>query len=429
MGVELQLGWLLMNKNYSIFKKVFEVTKEGFWIIDNNRRITYVNSALCKMLDYSFDEFIGKTPSDFVDDKNKIIFQEQFSKINITSHSTYSIELQAKDGKSIPTIFAATTVYDQNNQFSCSFAMVTDMREINAMKGALCEANEKLKISENLIRTILDTQENLVVVTDGKRIYHGNSAFLNFFNLASLEELVQTECLCIWSILKPSLHKKEYRCSNWLKEIEESGWRVDGMGKDGKMHNFIVVSNPYPNQDGMHVVTFNDITKLQEEKEFFVHLASTDTLTSLHNRAKLNEILDFMVKKSSRYPEMPFCAIMYDVDYFKNVNDTYGHLAGDFVLKELSQLISKNIRTSDFIARYGGEEFIILLSNTNLEYAIEVTEKLRNLVEKNTFQDLKITCSFGIYQFKQGDTFSSIIDEVDKLLYRAKQNGRNRIEY
>ncbi|MDO8455158.1 MAG: diguanylate cyclase [Sulfurimonas sp.] len=418
-----------MNQKYSIFKNVLEVTEEGLWIIDNNRKTTYVNSALCKMLDYSFDEFIGKTPSDFVDDKNKAIFQEQLSKINITNHKTYSVELQAKDGKNIPTIFVATTVYDQNNQLSYSFAMVTDMREINAIKEALYEANEKLKISENLIRTILDTQENLVVVTDGKKIIHGNSAFLNFFNLASLEELVQTECLCIWFALKPSLYKKDYKCNNWLKEIEESGWRVDGIGKDGKMHNFIVVSNPYPNQDGMYVVTFNDITKLQAEKEFFVHLASTDTLTSLHNRAKLNEMLDFMVKKSSRYTDIPFCAIMYDVDYFKKVNDIHGHLTGDFVLKELSLLISKNIRTSDFIARYGGEEFIILLSNTNLEYAIEVTEKLRSLVEKTTFKNLKITCSFGIYQFAQGDSVSSIIDNVDKLLYKAKQNGRNRIEY
>ncbi len=418
-----------MNRNYSIFKKVLEVTEEGLWIIDNNRKTTYVNNALCQMLDYSLDEFIGKTPSDFVDDKNKAIFQEQLSKIDITNHRTYGIELQAKNGENIPTIFVATTVYNEDHQLSYSFAMVTDMREIKAMKEALCEANEKLKISENLIRTILDTQENLVVVTDGKKIFHGNSAFLNFFNLGSLEELAQTECLCVWFVLRPSLHKRDHKCSNWLKEIEESGWRVDGVGKDGEMHNFIVVSNPYPNQDGMYVVTFNDITKLQAEKEFFVHLASTDTLTSLHNRAKLNEMLDFMVKKSSRYQEIPFCAIMYDVDYFKHVNDTHGHLTGDFVLKELSQLISKNIRTSDFIARYGGEEFIILLSNTNLEYALEVTEKLRSLVEKITFGEFKITCSFGVYQFTQGDTTSSIIDKVDKLLYKAKQNGRNRMEY
>jgi len=183
------------------------------------------------------------------------------------------------------------------------------------------------------------------------------------------------------------------------------------------------------NQDGVYVVTFNDVTQLQKEKDFFVHLASTDTLTSLHNRAKLNEMLDFMVKKSTRYNDIPFCVIMYDVDLFKKINDTYGHLVGDLILKELSQLVSTNIRASDFIARYGGEEFMILLSNTHLEYAIEVTEKIRTLIENTTFHDLKITCSFGIYQFKEGDDISSIIDKVDQFLYKAKQNGRNRIEY
>ena len=97
---------------------------------------------------------------------------------------------------------------------------------------------------------------------------------------------------------------------------------------------------------------------------------------------------------------------MYDVDYFKKINDTYGHLVGDIILKELSQLVSKNIRSSDFIARYGGEEFMILLSNTTLDYAIEVTEKIRTLIENSIFSNLKITCSFGIYQFTNGDNIS-----------------------
>jgi len=145
----------------------------------------------------------------------------------------------------------ATTVYNTEFQRLYSFAMVTDMRELNAIKNALCEANDKLKISENIIRTILDTQENLVVVTDGKQIIHANTAFLNFFNITSLEKLVEKECLCIWFNFTPSFYQKErraHRCHNWLKEIEQNGWRVDGKDNDGNLHNFVVVSNPYPNQ-------------------------------------------------------------------------------------------------------------------------------------------------------------------------------------
>jgi diguanylate cyclase (GGDEF)-like protein/PAS domain S-box-containing protein len=415
-----------------MFQNILEVTKEALWIIDKDKKTIHVNQALCHLLDYSFDEFIGKSPLDFVDEENQAIFEEQFSKITNTNHRTYNIDLQTKNGMNISTVFLATTVYNENNELIYSFAMITDMREMNIIKDELCKANEKLKISENVIRTILDTQENLVVVTDGKQIIHANTAFLSFFNITSLEKLLDKECMCIWFTLTPSFFHRDrrgHKCNNWLKEIEQSGWRVDGKDEDGKIHNFIVVSNPYPNQDGMYVVTFNDVTKLQEEKEFFVHLASTDTLTALHNRAKLNEILDFMVKKSTRYQEIPFCAIMYDIDYFKSINDTHGHLTGDVILKELSQLVAENIRSSDFIARYGGEEFMILLSNTNLDYAINVAEKLRMLIEKKPFKNIHITCSFGVYQFVPGDTISDIIHNVDTLLYKAKENGRNCIEY
>ncbi len=421
-----------MNQDYSIFKDILEVTKEGMWIIDKNKKITHVNNALCTILGYPFDEFIGKSPLEFVDEENKTILNEQCSKVDTTDHRTFSIQLKGTNGENIPTVFVATTVYNENNERLYSFAMITDLREVNEMKNALLKANDKLRISENIIKTILNTQENLIVVTDGKQIIHANTAFLSFFDITSVEKLIENECMCLWFIFTPSFYNKDCtsrRCNNWLKEIERNGWRVDGKGKDGKIHNFIVVSNPYPNQDGIFVVTFNDVTKLQGEKDFFVHLASTDTLTSLHNRAKLNEMLEYMVKKSTRYNNMPFCAIMYDIDYFKKINDTHGHLVGDWILKELSQLVSKNIRSSDFIARYGGEEFMILLSNTNIDYAIEVTEKIRTLVESSIFHDLKITCSFGVYQFTNGDNVANIIDKVDKLLYKAKQNGRNRIEY
>lgn len=418
-----------MHHDDSIFKKVLDVTKEGFWVLDRQHKTTYVNQSLCHLLGYEYDEFIGKSPLDFVDEKNRAVFNTQLSKIESTEHRTYTIELRTKNGENIPTHFNSTTVYDENDTPIHSFALITDMRQELAVCHELEDTNEKLKVSQNLINTILNTQENLVVVTDGHKIIHANIAFLNFFNVATLEELIQDGCLCVWMTLKPTFVASDKHCHNWLREIERSGWRVDGSDSDGVLHNFVVVSNPYPNEDGMFVVTFNDVTSLQKERDYFVHLASTDTLTSLHNRAKLNETILSLINKSLRYTNIPFCVIMFDIDFFKKVNDTYGHQMGDNILKDVSLLVQSNIRASDFIARYGGEEFVILTPNTDIEQAIQLADKLRQKIAHTLFYDLQLTCSFGVYQFTQGDTSSSLIDKVDKLLYQAKQSGRNRVEY
>jgi len=120
---------------------------------------------------------------------------------------------------------------------------------------------------------------------------------------------------------------------------------------------------------------------------------------------------------------------MLDIDFFKDVNDTYGHLVGDEILIMLCENVMKNLRQSDSFARWGGEEFVILFTNTNIKNALISTENFRKIIKSHKHQGAgNITVSFGLTEYKQGDTIESIIDRADKALYEAKHSGRDCVK-
>ncbi len=166
--------------------------------------------------------------------------------------------------------------------------------------------------------------------------------------------------------------------------------------------------------------------KLEKELE---KLATIDKLTSIYNRYKTDLSLHSQIEISKRY-KRPLSLIFFDIDFFKKVNDSYGHKAGDMVLSKLCEIVSRSVRKSDIFGRWGGEEFLIILPETTEDEAISLAEKLRQKIEKYTFDKVKnITCSFGVTNYKNGDNSETIMMRVDKQLYKAKQNGRNRIEF
>ena len=168
--------------------------------------------------------------------------------------------------------------------------------------------------------------------------------------------------------------------------------------------------------------------ELEEMNKILEKQAITDTLTEVYNRQKFHEMLIQETKESRRY-NTHLSLIMFDIDHFKLVNDTYGHQAGDAVLKETARLISENIRDADLLARYGGEEFMILASHTDRESAFMLAEKLRETVRTAKFNRVQhVTCSFGVTQFHGRDTIDSFLKRIDDALYKAKNYGRDRVE-
>lgn len=165
--------------------------------------------------------------------------------------------------------------------------------------------------------------------------------------------------------------------------------------------------------------------KIEAELE---HLATIDPLTSVYNRRKFNEILSYELRRDERY-HSGISFILCDLDNFKLINDEYGHNTGDEVLIQFSKLVRKCIRSTDTFARWGGEEFVLLLPETGYERAIQISDKVRRLTESTRFSCVShVTVSFGVTQYLEGDTADTLFKRADEALYKAKDNGRNRIE-
>lgn len=156
--------------------------------------------------------------------------------------------------------------------------------------------------------------------------------------------------------------------------------------------------------------------------------AGTDPLTGLFNRRKFDQELAIEILRAQRY-KTPLSLILYDIDYFKRINDTHGHQVGDKVLIDLSRFVSARIRQNDVLARWGGEEFVILVPESSAKMARELAENLCEAVQALIFDEsITVTCSFGVAEFEIGDTTETLVARADAAMYRAKINGRNRVE-
>ena len=162
-------------------------------------------------------------------------------------------------------------------------------------------------------------------------------------------------------------------------------------------------------------------------------IAHTDSLTGAYNRGFFIDLLNAEITRACRH-DSGFSVLMMDMDKFKEINDTYGHAAGDEVLRSLSSIVQKvKLRKSDFWGRLGGEEFAIVLPGTNMHGAVGVAEKIRASLEKKAVkfkgEKLFVTASIGISEYKTGDTDDSLLQRADQAMYRAKEDGRNKVVF
>jgi len=177
--------------------------------------------------------------------------------------------------------------------------------------------------------------------------------------------------------------------------------------------------------------TYSD--RLREIRRQSIELAATDPLTGLHNRRYLAAHLSRQITRSKE-TRKPCTVLILDIDHFKRINDTYGHQAGDEVLKALADSFKFNIRGIDLACRYGGEEFVIVMPETELAVAEKVAERLREAIAERHFKtgegkpEIPVTASIGIATLDPAtDTAQSLIERADKALYEAKASGRNKV--
>jgi len=174
------------------------------------------------------------------------------------------------------------------------------------------------------------------------------------------------------------------------------------------------------------------VKKLETELEEAKKESKEDFLTKLYNKRALNEFLELKEAEYQRY-ERNYVIVMFDLDHFKNVNDTYGHEAGDAVLSAFGKILKNEARSVDIVGRFGGEEFLALLSDTNLQGGVTFANKVLKHVEKSRFmykkQRIKVTVSAGVSERAKHISLQATINSADEYLYIAKKNGRNRVEY
>lgn len=204
---------------------------------------------------------------------------------------------------------------------------------------------------------------------------------------------------------------------------------MQGLRKDGNVFPIeLSVSMWKAGEEIFYSGIIRDITRRKELENELARTATTDRLTQAYNRTKFHEVIKIEFERATRY-DHSLSIIMFDIDHFKKINDTYGHAAGDYVLQTLTQIVMENLREIDCLVRWGGEEFVVITPETDVEKAEVLAERIRKAIEDYRFDQAgTVTISLGVTQYRKNDTADSCIKRADDAMYIAKGKGRNRVE-
>lgn len=273
----------------------------------------------------------------------------------------------------------------------------------------------ELKINRELVQNLLDFQKGLVLLLDETRILFANKSFLDFVEKTNLVQFHQefNSYLDYFEILEENFHEKEFKVKVKDKFLKKNFFLAHKTNLPGKQ---------------VSILTLTDITDFELEKNNLEIKASLDELTKAYNRTKFIEIFNEILKEDE-IETKKLSLIIFDIDHFKKINDSFGHNVGDKVLASMSGLVKSQIRNTDIFCRWGGEEFLILLISSTVDDSFKIAEKIRTSVENFTFiENHTVTVSLGVTYYEKKDTLETFVNRADKALYNAKNSGRNKTE-
>lgn len=281
-----------------------------------------------------------------------------------------------------------------------------------------------------LFKFTLDINPNFILTLDAGEVDYVNRTFLDYLGTGSLEALKAGSHA--GRFLEIDGRRHAATDLSWTVQVSP---RPDAThqavfsrlpGETGQERTFLVSSADFPELD-RRILTFTDITPLAEERRQLIIRAATDALTGIANRAGIDELLGRELHRTDRH-DVPLSVIMFDIDHFKVINDTYGHPAGDAVLVALTRLVANHVRAHDTLGRYGGEEFLVVAPQTDPDEGRRLAERLRAAIEDQLFPAAgRVTCSFGVATRRPGDKQQTLVARADEALYAAKETGRNRV--
>lgn len=296
---------------------------------------------------------------------------------------------------------------------------------------SLVDKNSEISELNNSLQNILNQQNNIVVITDGKNLEYVNQKFFEFFEFKDLTNFKE-KCNCIDDLFikndryfHPANIKNNQNWINVLKDLPDNKRVVLFMSKDANLHAFSVSVNNFDTKK--YVVSFTDISQTILSQMDLEQKTIKDKLTNAYNREFFEKHYEkFIVEYTLNSNHLAI--VMLDIDHFKNVNDNYGHNAGDKVLINFVKTVQRFSRKDDILIRWGGEEFILILKVESEKTLTKILEHLRKAIELQENPEIcKITCSFGGTLYKNDEDIGETIKRADEAVYEAKRNGRNLV--
>ena len=409
------LGEVLNNVGAFIYTKDLK----GFY--------TYVNQAVLDLFDKKLEEVVGFDDSHFLDldlstQLNKNDKKVMFEGITVESEETNYIK-SLKETRIYKAV--KNPLYDTDGNIIGMCGVSTDITDEKKLQ-------QTVKSQQHLLNAVLDNADAYIYMKDIDRTFqYVNSKVANLFG-DTPENIIgkkDTEVLPIEVAEHFHLSDQKVFETNKKQIIEESS-----EDERGELRHYISTKIPYQLEEGIPaLIGFStDVTELYALKEEFKKQANTDSLTELYNRRYFTDHSEREFYRAKRHLRI-VSLISIDIDHFKNINDCYGHPAGDKVLMSVAKCLLPCIRQEDILARIGGEEFSILLPETTLQSAKVVAERIRlnqsNLSITGEWKgEITLTVSIGVTCIKfEDDTFDDFFRRGDKALYQAKALGRNQV--
>ncbi|MDX1808054.1 MAG: diguanylate cyclase [Sulfurospirillaceae bacterium] len=303
------------------------------------------------------------------------------------------------------------------------------VEKLNNLAENLLANRENIK-HQKAIQSILNTQSNILILTDLEDIEFASKSFFDLFNVTNKEEFSQKfkrfidifspcdDCCCIKSK------------NDFIKSYKDNAecQKIVSISYDGHVKKYqIKIDTVMTESEELYVVSLWDVTSLHEEKLNAEFRADYDELTKVYTRVKFNDIYEIEFLRAQRY-QREFSLAILDIDHFKSINDQFGHLIGDEVLQKFAKYCLDNLRSTDLFFRWGGEEFVLILSETSQEQASLVCEKLRRGLTELEFPfGIILSISIGLSSIRENDSKNGLFERADKALFKAKQSGRNQV--
>jgi len=408
-----------------LFQAALDQSYNSVVITDANRTgdepcIIYANPSFEKMTGYPLRELIGKSPKMLQGPlTDRTVIEQMRNCMLAGKYFEGSTINYNKEGYPYNVEWSISPIKDQSGIIQYFISVQKDIT-------AFIKAQQE----RNLLAKALNDSPDCVIITDiENKIVFVNTGFEQLTGYKQDEVLGKEPCF-LWNSITES-HSKKYKSAASSKKITHFKLQETNLRKDRSL--FYVdqsIANIMDDAGNItHYVSFSkDSTDRLKRELALADMASRDVLTGLLNRRSGEQLLKQCDDEKQRSGNL-LCLIMIDIDNFKKINDTFGHAAGDHILKSSSQLLKSKARNTDSVIRWGGEEFLVIVPNSRLKDATEFAERIRKSIEQHRDKEVGlITASFGVAELHLDEGTASLLNRADKALYKAKLGGKNCVK-